>query len=399
VRYIGNKTKLLDFIGRVLDEHAVRDGHAFDAFSGTATVGRFFKRRGFRVTTCDLMTYSFVLQRAYVELDRVPGYRRVLDADRDLSRRRSEIPFLRHMEERFGTQADLFADPRAEFRGLCEVTSYLEQFISPETGFVTRQYAPDSGGEPGDRMFFTRANAQRIDAARTRIHEWRREDLLDDSEFFLLLACLIEGADAVANTTGVYAAFVKAWQSNALRSIRLPIPDLVVGSGLHCRAIQGDVNTVIGEVGPVSVLYLDPPYNNRQYSSYYHVPELLAKGWFDGEPDVRGKTGLIEDADKKSQWSTSGGCVQALEVLLAKADARHVLMSYNSEGIIPEAEIRRLLKMYGNSATFRIYEQEYVRYRSDSDHEQRQYLGDSVTEKIYYVRREASPRTRARALV
>jgi adenine-specific DNA-methyltransferase len=166
------------------------------------------------------------------------------------------------------------------------------------------------------------------------------------------------------------------------------MPDLTVDSGGRHRAIQGDVNTVIGDVGPLAVLYLDPPYNTRQYSSYYHVPELLAKGWFDGEPETRGKTGLIADADKKSQWSTTRGCVAALENLLANADARHVLLSYNSEGIIPEAEICRLFKMYGNASTFRIYEQEYGRYRSDSDHEQRQYLGDVVTEKIYYVRRE-----------
>ena len=37
----------------------------------------------------------------------------------------------------------------------------------------------------------------------------------------LLLATLIQAADRVANTTGVYASFVKTWQPNATRRIRL----------------------------------------------------------------------------------------------------------------------------------------------------------------------------------
>jgi adenine-specific DNA-methyltransferase len=250
---------------------------------------------------------------------------------------------------------------------------------------VTRQYSQSEQGEASQRMFFSRVNAERIDAIRTRIHQWRVSGQLDDDEYFLLLACLLEAADSVANTTGVYAAYVKSWQSNALRPLRLSYPDVVVNTDLVCRAVQGDVSDVIRHVGALDLLYLDPPYNTRQYSSYYHVPELIAKGWFDTEPEVRGKTGLIADADKKSRWSTRRGCIAALEDLVANATTKHILMSYNSEGIIPEPDIERIFKEFGNASTFRVFSLEYDRYRSDRDHEQRQYIADRVTEKLYYI--------------
>jgi adenine-specific DNA-methyltransferase len=234
-------------------------------------------------------------------------------------------------------------------------------------------------------MFFTLENASRIDAVRTKIHEWRVSGLLDDDEYFYLLASLLEGADAVANTTGVYAAYVKSWQANARKPLRLGAPEVVPSSDQRSVAIQGDVNDVIRDIGRIDLLYLDPPYNTRQYSSYYHVPELIARGWFEGEPEIRGKTGLIPDQDKKSSWSTRAGCVAALADLLEHADTRHILLSYNSEGIIPEDDIGRIFCTRGRAETFRTYELDYARYRADSDHETRQYKADRVVEKLYYV--------------
>jgi len=387
MRYIGNKTRLLDFIGSVIDSQQITKGIAFDAFSGTASVGRYLKRRGFCVYSCDLMTYSFVFQKTLIETDCVPQFDQLISSDNLLRRTRRTDAFRHYLESRFDLQEDLFTTFQSGVRGISEVLGYLEQFLPDETGFIAKNYSSNDDDTAGHRMFFTRENAQRIDAIRHQIEKWRRSHLVNESEYFALLASLIDAADAVANTTGVYAAFVKTWQSNAEHGLRLEVPDFVVNTGKQCVAMQGDVNQVITTVPPLDVLYLDPPYNTRQYSSYYHVPELLAKGWFDVEPTIRGKTGLIEDTDKKSQWSTKAGCVAALEQLLGATNAKHVLMSYNSEGIIPEADITRLLRSFGVASSYRVFELEYDRYRSDSDSEDRQYKGDLVTERIYYVGR------------
>ena len=77
-----------------------------------------------------------------------------------------------------------------------------------ERGFIGAHFAPAGG-----RMYFTQENADRIDAIRRRLHEWWTSGLIQDDAYYVLLAALIEGADRVANTAGVYAAYIKRWQA------------------------------------------------------------------------------------------------------------------------------------------------------------------------------------------
>ena len=385
MRYIGNKTKLLRFIASCLDELVFQGGLALDAFAGTTAVARLLKARGFAVETCDIMNLSYVFQRAYVVADEHPQFPGLAE-DPDLRTARLNPEFRAHVETRFGGQRDLFGS-LADLQPLEETLVYLDTYLEPLSSFINGNFAASESPAEGQRMYFSRRNAQQIDAIRHKLHDWRSGGLVTDDEFFILLTALLEAADSVANTAGVYAAFVKAWQSNAIKPLRLNAPDIMVGTGLKCSAHRGDVLELVGDLGLLDLLYLDPPYNARQYSAYYHVPELIAEGWFGAElPTLRGKTGLIEDSHKKSEWSTRDGCVPALEQLLGAVDATHVLMSYNNEGIIPEKEIERCFRHYGVPSTYRRVGKEYKRYRADRDSETRKYSGDHVTEFLYYVR-------------
>jgi len=355
VRYIGNKTKLLGFIGHVLRTRGIREGTALDPFCGTASVARFLKHRGFRVHASDVMEYAHVFARAYVEAPEAPRF-----------------PLLR---EAFGLRSD----------ALRTVTAFLNR-TAPSPGFIHEHYTP--GGDEGrrhGRMYFTEGNGARIDAIRTRLHDWRRDGLVADDGFHVLLAALLEAADRVANTTGVYAAFVKSWQSNAVRDLELRVPTIEHGNG--CRALRGDALDVVRAHEEFELLYLDPPYNTRQYPGYYHVPEAIALGWFDGTPETRGKTGLIEDRTKRSDWSRRGRCEAAFEELVGAGRWKRLVMSYNAEGIIPETTIERVLRENGRRATYRRHKRTYRRYRSDADSEIRRYRSDSVEEYLYCVDR------------
>ncbi|MBI4543718.1 MAG: DNA adenine methylase [Gemmatimonadetes bacterium] len=385
MRYIGNKTKLLDFMGSFLDELCLHDGRALDAFAGTASVASYLKARGFTVEACDIMSFSYVLQRAYVVADAYPTFQG-LAADPDFRRVRRQREFASEVASRFAGQVDLFPRMSEATRHLEEVLVYLDTFLPPKPSFITRHFSADAQAAGGERMYFTRLNAARIDAVRHKLEEWRSAGAINEDEYYILLAALLEAADAAANTTGVYAAYVKTWQGNAQRPLRLQMPDLTVGTHRAHQAHQQDVAALVGTLGELTLLYLDPPYNTRQYSAYYHVPELIAEGWFESQPDLRGKTGLIPNDHKKSAWSTRDGCAPALERLLSKVNSVHVLMSYNNEGIIPETEIERIFRRYGIRDTYRRVGQDYKRYRSDSDSNQRQYTGDEVTEYLYYVR-------------
>jgi adenine-specific DNA-methyltransferase len=353
MRYIGNKTRLLDFIRRILRRRGIVGGHAVDPFSGTASVARALKRWQFTVSASDIMEYGYVFARAYVEVVQEPRFTRL-----------SEVT------GRTGIGATL---------------AWLNT-LPPAAGFIHEHYSPAGGaGASHGRMYFTPENAARTDAIRAQIEDWRVGGLLDDDEFHTLLAALIEAADRVANTTGVYAAYVKSWQANAMRPLTLRRERHVAGNG--CNAARADASAAVAAAGTFDLLYLDPPYNARQYAGYYHIPELIARGWFDGPVRTRGKTGLIDDRAQRSEWSSSRHCERAFEQLIATADCRHIMLSYNAEGIIPEHTIERVMKEYGLRGTYRRYRRGYRRYRSDADGTNRRYSGDRVDEYLYCVSR------------
>ncbi len=370
MRYIGNKTRLLPFLLEGMDTLGVTGAVACDPFSGTASVGRALKLKGWRVHSGDVMALSYAFQVARVTLDRTPGFSSSLLAVNGDS-----------------LEADERHDP--DGTSLRSVVRELES-RPPSHGFISEHYSPagDSARLHG-RMYFTSENAGVIDAVREGIDSWASEGLLDRDQTQLLLASLIQAADRVANTTGVYASFVKSWQPNSLkplelRAVRPAVPPTPSARG--CTAFCGPASKMLDRAGAVDVVYLDPPYNERQYPGYYHIPELLARGW-NPTPELRGKTGLIPDEELRSDWCRRGRCEQALRTVLDHSDARHVLLSYNEEGLIPLARIEEILRDSGEAGSYRRLGQGYRRYRSDSDGPSRRYRRDRVREWLHYVRR------------
>lgn len=361
MRYIGNKTKLVPFLLETLARLDLPPGVACDPFAGTASVGRALKTAGWRVHCGDLMAASYAYQVARVELDRTPAFAGALSGGGSSRRSLSYAAVLRVLES-----------------------------LPPSPGFVTEHYTPAGvDGRAHGRMYFTPENGAVIDAMRERVATWHGEGLIDRAGEQLLLATLIQAADRVANTTGVYASFVKTWQPNAvrpisLRAMRPAVPPTSAAMG--CSAFRGRAGELLRRVGSVDLLYLDPPYNERQYPGYYHLPELLAQGW-NPPPELRGKTGLIPDDDLRSDWCRRGRCEEALRSTLDQADARHVLFSYNDEGLLPRDRIEHTFREAGDSDSFRVFTRGYRRYRSDSDGPGRRYRGDAVRERVYYVRK------------
>jgi len=326
-------------------------------------VGRALKGAGWRVASSDLMSYSYVFQQAYVVASHAPS----------LSRLAREVPEVRRAFREQGVSS-LSAD------AIAVAGVFLATGIEPEQGFVAHHFSP-----LGDRMYFTQPNAERIDAARQAVEDWRRKGWIDDTAYYALLAAIIEGADRVANTAGVYAAYIKSWQSNARRQLTVvPVPPVAGPRGSTAR--MGDATEVAAALGEVDLLYIDPPYNGRQYPGYYHVPELLARGWFDGPVTLRGKTGLLPSDGQRSDWCAKSRVGPALRALLGATGARHVLVSYNSEGLLPDREVRATLGEAAVDGKVRRFTKRYKRYRADSESVTRRYSGSVVTELLYYVR-------------
>jgi adenine-specific DNA-methyltransferase len=340
MRYIGNKTRLLPFILRTLDREKIGAGVVHDAFAGTASVGRELKTKGWQVYSSDLLMSSYVFQRAYVVADSVDAS--LLEKARDLSH------------------------------------------IAPRESFISRHFSPAGGATSGGRMYFTPENAARIDAAREELETWRKSGAISEDAYYLLLAGIIEGADRIANTAGVYASYMKRWQPNARRPFSVSIETPV--KGRRAVAYLLDAAEAASEIGEVDLIYIDPPYNSRQYVAYYHIPEILARGWSDAEPPIRGKVGLLAGDEGRSHWSHGRRVQKLFNSLLSATGARHALVSFNSEGHLKPEILETLLRKAAIDGQVSHFNQRYRRYRADSDHEGRKYHGDSAQEHLYLVR-------------
>jgi adenine-specific DNA-methyltransferase len=319
------------------------------------------------------------MQRANVVASRIDRFDVLAKADAAVKR----LLEVRAMESATPSNADrilMLRKRQSPAERLAAVAEHLSLGVAPREGFFARNFSAAGG-----RMYFTDENASRIDAARTTLHEWHQRQLIADDTFYLLLAAVIAGADRVANTAGVYAAFIKRWQPNALRPFAVLV-DPPVASRFRCVAHLADANSVAQSIGPIDLLYVDPPYNTRQYAGYYHVPELIARGWFENDVVLRGKTGLISDDHQKSAWCSRREAPAALRELLASTKARHVLLSYNTEGVIPDREVRAMLRDAAIDHRVRRFAKRYKRYRADRDREGRRYKSDQVRELLYYAR-------------
>lgn len=366
MRYIGNKTKLLGFIDRVMEELGIRSGVFCDLFAGTASVARHMKERGFEVVSADLMRYSYVLQRAYVVVD---DYPRFAGLTREL-----------------GLHAA--SEEQARRRSLQKAVQFLNNLEDGRGGFIYRSYCP--GGSGGRRLYFTDDNGRRIDVIRQQLARWQSEGRLTEDEYYLLLAALIEAADAVANISGVYCAFLKSFHPNAVHRLKLKPPRVITSRAGRHGALLGDANELIERIR-CDVLYLDPPYNVRQYACNYHILETIADGWSKEAPRIYGKTGMRPYKHQRSRYCCRRKGERALTDLVSKArrhtGCTHLLMSYNDDGVIPRTSIERILKEGGLPATYRTFRRRYRRFRSDSDGPNRRYRrSDRVTEWIHSIR-------------
>src|SRR5688500_11802150 len=150
MRYIGNKTRLLPFILGAVRKLGLEPGTAHDAFAGTAAVGSALKGAGWVVASSDLMAYSHVFQQAYVVADGIPSFREL--ARRDAGVRRAIAD----------TEPEEGLSPAAN--AVRAVGLHLASGRPPVRGFITEHFSPAGG-----RMYFTEANASRIDSARTEL--------------------------------------------------------------------------------------------------------------------------------------------------------------------------------------------------------------------------------------
>ncbi len=356
MKYIGNKQRLLNFIDNVvINEGLPMRGTFIDIFTGTTSVAKYFKKKGYRLVTNDFMTYSYVFQNAYIKNNQYPIFKKLIKS------------------EKIVANTKIF---RSKTDALNFVIQYLNN-LSGKEGFIFKNYAP--AGQYG-RQFFSNENAKKIDTTRDKIEDWKKGGLINENEYYILLSSLIDAADFVANMSGTYGAYLKIWRSMALKPFTMLTPQLIESS-LNHEVYKQDSNKLIRKIKG-DILYIDPPYNSRQYAPNFHILETLAC-W--DSPKVNGKTGLRPYDSQKSLYSQKSTCKNVFTDLIKNANVKHILVSYNNEGIIPSEFIKEVLEKRG---AVKVHKKIYRRFRTERDHEKRHYKvsNDKVIEIIYYVK-------------
>lgn len=300
MRYFGSKTSTLSALGELIASVAPR-GTFCDCFGGIGTVGAYFKTRGFQVVTGDVLRFAYYFQVARVQTDENPRFLRLFS--------------------NIGLSAG------------DEVGEYLNR-LEPEDGWLVQEYA-------AVRSFFTIENARKIQVCWNEINRWDAHGWLEPVERAILLASLIQSVDLVANTAGTYYAYLKNFHRKALRPFAFSLISPSPGAE-RCRAYWEEASVLVRR-SQYDILYLDPPYNARVYSRYYHLPETLAAG---RAVPVHGRAGIPNETPGRSSFNDRRSAYSALEAILEVADFRLLVFHYADDGLISPNELRRLFDRY-----------------------------------------------------
>ncbi|MES5889369.1 Dam family site-specific DNA-(adenine-N6)-methyltransferase [Lacticaseibacillus paracasei] len=302
MRFIGSKKHLLNEIDAILLPHLSGNEKSFvDLFAGSNVVAKHFKPM-FAITTNDFMAFSRAISEGSVVLNSVPDFA-------GLHQRGIEDP-LKYLQTR-------------------DISKYLGET-------VTREYSPAG---PDNRMYFTTENARRIDFIRNKIDFWKKENFITENEFYYLLNALLQAVPFVSNITGTYGAYLKHWDKRAMKSLELN-PSAIIDNKEQNNAFSEDSLKLIKKISG-DIVYIDPPYNNRQYAPNYHVLETIAKN---DNPELHGITGQRNYDDEKSAFSIKRKAVKAMSSMLSNLNFTHAVVSYSTDGIIAEEELLALLK-------------------------------------------------------
>ena len=321
-RFLGNKYKLLSFIEHIIYSKCNSFESFCDIFGGTGIVGNHFNKKENKIISNDLLLSNYIPLKAFLGSENVD---------------------LEHIEKKI---------------------SMLNSTVPQGNNYFSENY----GG-----TFFTMENARKIGFIRDKIEETSD----NEEERAILLTSLIYAVDKVANTVGHYDAFRKKLDST--NALRLLCPDIRQNCNTNNEIYREDANILIRKIS-CDVLYIDPPYNSRQYCDTYHLLENLAN-W--GKPPVKGKAKKMDRSNLKSAYCLNKAAA-AFADLIENADCKHIFISYNNTGEsmngrsnarISDEEIINTLQKRGKTE---IFEQDYKAFTAGKTN------GNGHTERIFY---------------
>lgn len=324
-RYLGNKYKLLPFITKIVTEYCGDFNSFTDIFAGTGAVASAYINK--QLTTNDILFSNYISNTAW------------------------------------------FSPENYDWDKLVGLISDYNDYNSIEENYMTKNFS---------NTYFSHDICSKIGFIREDIEDKKNSNIINNREYAILLTSLLYAMDRIANTCGHY----DAWRRNVDLSAQvLEMRMLAAEENLNANNLcfNTDSNKLAANIKS-DIVYLDPPYNSRQYCDAYHLVENVAR-W--QKPEVFGVAKKMDRSSLKSKYCTQSA-PKAFDDLISKLDARYILVSYNnmenkgndrSNARISDEEILTSLKKRGNVQIFSEDYKAFTTGKSDrTDNQERLFL-------------------------
>lgn len=325
LNYIGSKFQLLEWITNNMKEKtnwsSFADKTIADLFAGTGIVSYHFRKNNANVISNDAELYSSIITHAFTRSIYTDNCKSIIE---------------------------LFQN------------DIQENKHSDTNGFITTHYSPQGINE---RKFFTIENAKRIDYIRNKLETIK--NTMNDDEYKFILASILLSADAVSNVPAVYGCFLKNFKTKAEKHLRLlPIHNNTDPALEQSKTYHSDVlDTEFISSFETDMVYLDPPYNERQYSKNYFPLNIIAKTpeQLLSELPLKGKTGIPVDCFISPFCKKGESVENAFDTLFRELKTKWIFVSYNSESIVSKDKMLQIMNNYGTAS---VIERDYKRFKS-----------------------------------
>ena len=300
-RYLGNKYKLLPFITRVVENECKNINTVADIFAGTGAVASAFIDK--KIITNDIMYSNYICHVAWFS-----------------------------------------SEHYSEEKVIKIITQYNNLKIT-EDNYMSDNFS---------NTYFSLDDCRKIGFIRQDIEDKFNLGYINARERALLITSLLYAMDKIANTCGHYDAYRQGVEFEKHLEMYVPQPEPDVNENNVCYNM--DTNELAPEI-EADLIYIDPPYNSRQYCDAYHLLENVAR-W--KKPEVFGVARKMDRAALKSDYCTQKATV-AFENLIDSIHAKYILLSYNnmankgndrSNAKISDNDIMRILSKKGKVKVF-----------------------------------------------
>lgn len=318
-RYLGNKYKLLPFITGVVNDECSDITSIADIFAGTGAVSSAFTDKV--IITNDLMYSNYICNYAW-----------------------------------FGAEE---YDPQI----IIDCVVRYNALTDLEDNYMTDNFAD---------TYFSRDDCAKIGYIREDIEVLYKKGDINTRERAILITSLLYAMDKIANTCGHYDAYRKGVEFD--KSLELYVPMANRQNNPNNQCFNMDSNELVKNI-EADLVYIDPPYNSRQYCDAYHLLENVAR-W--EKPEVFGVARKMDRSTMKSKYCTQSA-TEAFEQLIGDIKAKYILLSYNnmaekgndrSNAKISDQDIMRILEEKGEVKVFSESYKAFTTGKSDIDDNQ-----------------------------